>query len=623
MCRLLLDIECDSLDATRAWIVGAIDLDTNEEFYCLEGDLSWQEKFDNAILLVGHNIIGFDLPVLKKLFGWVPKKTTKIHDTMLMSQAQNYRRFPNGRHRLEDWGVFLGEPKINFDDFSKFTPEMLTYWKQDLKVTRKTYVYLLKELSVLSEKKPQFPLSLRNEHTVAQFCRLAEEHGWPFDVENAHKVYEIMSNRMREIEEIIVPKLHLRCVPIDEVKGIYYYKEPKWIKNGNYAQTTAKWFGIDPEAGRLEDPPIGGPYSRVEFFKPDMSNMEDIKIYLYSIGWDPDDWNWKRDPITNGLKKMSPKLSESSLLALGEDGKLINDYMTIKSRHSVLETWISELDSNGRLHGNIFVIGTPTGRATHKIIANIPRVESDWGPEIRSLFTCLPGWKVVGADSSGNQFRALCFYLKNEEFTNLIISGDIHQSNANLLTQILREIGVYTEKEEVKRVTAKPFIYAFLFGAGGEKLSLIVLGKRNKKIGNTLKEEFIEKVPGLRDLVDKINEIFDKTSHHGQNGWIPGLDGRKIYCDSRHKLLNYLLQDFEAITCKAAVAYAKNKLDEENIPYIPLIWYHDEFQLMVKEEFAERALEISIEAYRESAKPFGVNILDGAGKIGNNWKDTH
>jgi DNA polymerase I len=161
-----------------------------------------------------------------------------------------------------------------------------------------------------------------------------------------------------------------------------------------------------------------------------------------------------------------------------------------------------------------------------------------------------------------------------------------------------------------------------LFGGGGEKLSLIVTGKRDKKLGDKVKLEFAKRIPGLHELITKINEIYHKTEYRGK-AWIPALDGRKVYCESPHKALNYLLQSFEAITCKAATAYTYLKLKEENIPFNPLIFYHDEIEFEVPEEYAEKASQIAREGFRDAAKVFDVFILDGESKIGNSWYDVH
>lgn len=625
MSRYLFDIESDGLldTITRVWIIVCIDLDTKEIFEYLEGDIGWQSKFNDATLLVGHNIIGYDIPALSKVFGWKPSKTTNFHDTMLMSQSQNYKRFKNGRHRLEDWGEFLGYPKVVHEDWTQYSPEMRIRCVEDVKLNLKAYDYLILELKQLIAKTPSFRQSLRNEHATAIFTSRAEQRGWLFNKEAAIPLLKEMEVEMAATEAIIVPKLKMRTVAVDAKVTLkeYPWKECKWIKNGNYNASVANWFFIPAETGQDEDRLVEGPYSRIEFFKPDMSNMDDIKAYLYSLGWEPDEWNKTKTP-EGGYKITSPKLSEESLLALGDEGKMINDYTTTKSRHSILKGWLSHLDKDSRLHGGCFTIATPTGRARHSLLVNTPGADKPWGKQIRSLFMASPGRKIIGADSSGNQFRALCHYLQNDDYTKLVLEGDVHQDNANILTDILREIEIYNEDQSVSRPTAKPFIYAFLFGAGGEKLSLIVLGKLNKTIGNALKSAFVKRVPGLSNLVKKINEIYHKTEHRGV-AWIPAADGRKIYCDSLHKALNYLLQSFEAISCKAAVAYFMDKMDKEGIPYDPLIWYHDEFQVEVDECYANRTLEIAIEAYRESGKVFNMMILDGAGKIGDNWYETH
>jgi hypothetical protein len=622
--RLLFDIETDGLLVTvsKAWIVGFKDKDTGEIKKWLNGDEGWRVYFDQARLLIGHNIIGYDLPALKKIFGWVPNPQCNIHDTLLMSQAQNYRRFLSGRHSLEEWGIFFGDHKGEYDDWSQYTPEMAEYWEQDIKLTDKVYEFLLKEYRVIAGRNGHFKKSLQNEHAVAKFAARASEIGWKFDRRAGEQLLIEMELAMVATEAIIVPKLKIKTVATDKVKGVVHPKKPKWLKNGNYDAHTCRFFEIDPETGSDEDfRLVEGPYSRIEFVNPTMKNLEDVKEFLYSIGWEPDDWNLKKDE--NGTwVKVSPKLSESSLLALGKDGELLNDYTTTKSRHSILKGWLEALDDNDRLHGGCFTIATPTGRARHSGLVNVPGADAPWGKQIRSLFVADPGYKVIGADSSGNQFRALCHYLRNPDYTDLVLNGDVHQENANTLTAILRELSVYDDTQTVSRKTAKPFIYAFLFGAGGEKLSLIVLGRRSKTIGNKLKNEFIKRVPGLKDLVERVTARYYASEKKGKP-WIPGIDGRRIYCDSPHKALNYLLQDFEAISCKAAVAYMMDKLEAEEIPWIPLIWYHDEMEIAVPEEYAARAREICVEGHRNGGKDFGMMILDGAGKIGDSWYDVH
>ena len=184
---------------------------------------------------------------------------------------------------------------------------------------------------------------------------------------------------------------------------------------------------------------------------------------------------------------------------------------------------------------------------------------------------------------------------------------------------MLAEIGV---NYEVKRSQAKRILYAFLFGASGPKLWSYIFGVLDEANGKKLKNGFLKAVPGFKALLEKLENIYGKTSQMGE-GYIPSLAGNRIYVDSFHKLLVYLLQSAEKITCASALMLTVEALEAENIPYIPCIFYHDEIDFMVPEEHAERAAAIGKKSFGEGPKLFGINIMDGGAKIGNTWYDVH
>jgi DNA polymerase I len=479
--KLVFDIEANGLlrTVTKCWMIVCIDLTTKQEFiFCdfiesLE-PLGSNEKpivrplkefkklFDKATELYGHNILSYDLPALKKLFGWKPNKNTRLVDTLLMSQVLNYKRFPRlgNRHSLAAWGQALNYPKVEHEDWSQFSNEMLHRCRVDVSLNLKVKDILFEEFKKLPDtSKARISKSLRNEHSVAEFCARAAERGWLFDKAKAEDLLVDMSIRLKEIEDFVNPQLFLQLKKVDSVND---FKKPKYLKSGIYDQHTAKYFGIDQksaldETNRLVD----GPYCRIAFEQPDVGSLEAVKELLYSKGWEPDDWNYKDEATPNGgykKVKTTPKLSSSSLEPLGELGATIDKYYTIRSRHSVLTSWLKVLTPDSRLHGDCFTIGTPTGRARHAIITNVPSAGAVYGDEIRSLFICDKGNKIIGADSSGNQFRALCHYLKNPQYTEAVVSGnsedgtDVHTLNAKALSEIL--------KEEVSRKKGKTFIYA-------------------------------------------------------------------------------------------------------------------------------------------------------------------
>lgn len=660
MKRIVFDIETDNLlaDVTRMWVLCTLDLDTGEEFSFLEGDLSWMDYLGSADRLIGHNIINYDLNVLKKLFGWIPKDTQDVHDTLLFSQMLNFRRFGFRGHALRVWGEAFGDPKGDYEDWSQYSEEMLEYCIQDVRLTKKVYGYLMREFVREVGKHPLLRISIRNETAAARFMAEAELRGWRFDrvkaIELLWKMQEEIDAATLRIEpllgmkSVITDRLNPKTLleklndpnllPKDENKilnaivglePVDFNKEvvgatklPKWTKDGYYHATLAAYFGVTVESGQNFDCIVEGPYCRVSFEHRKLSSGDDVKHWLRSVGWIPDDFNYKKDPVTHKMVIVSDKISESSLLLLGELGEMYNDFLTTNSRANILRGWITECDSDWRIHGGAMIFGTPTGRFTHKLVANVPSVGNPWGADVRSLFCADPGTIIIGCDSAGNQMRGFCHHLDNPEYTELVLTGDVHQANADTLTAAMKDLGfdiVVTRKQ------AKTFIYAFLFGAGGEKVALYIYGKRDAGIGNKIKAKFMERTPGLKELNGKLEKVFSSTKRDSGYGYIYALDGGKVYSDSFHKVLNYLLQRFESLTVKSAMFYLMKKLKEENIWWQPLTIYHDETQFLVKDdpEIIARAEALALEAFSKAAEELGVMITGGDVKHGGNWRDTH
>ena len=149
-----------------------------------------------------------------------------------------------------------------------------------------------------------------------------------------------------------------------------------------------------------------------------------------------------------------------------------------------------------------------------------------------------------------------------------------------------------------------------------------MFGIQDKTKGNKLKAGFLRAVPGFEALLKKLENIYGSTKKFG-DGYIPSIAGNRVYVDSFHKLLVYLLQSCEKATCSAAVMLTMLRLEEEGIPYHPCIMMHDEEDFLVPEEYAERAAEIGKQAFKDGPLLFGIEIMDGEAKIGDTWYDVH
>jgi len=601
--KLVFDIEGNGLlpELTKFHCSGAIDITTDKEYWFRSHQLKeFLELLSNADIIVAHNAFGYDIPALKKLaelngLSWDvdPKK---VHCTKVMSQVLNYRRFGFG-HSLKQWGEFFKDNKSDYNgSWEEFNEDMFEYMKQDVRLGAKTYQYLLKELSAYCKRSNsrEVASALRLEMELDRIMVEQCQNGWKFDIKGAKRLTKTVDAKMKAIEAFINPKLPARVKRVDDEP-----KKPLFTKTGKHISYQSRWFKLDPDI-TVDESPLWGEFSRIELIAGDVGNTDIVKTFLYSLGWKPDEWNWKK---RNGsFVKVSPKLTDSSLEGLGDVGKALMEYYTLRSRKAILEGWIPHVDSNSRLHGDVFNIGTPTFRQTHKIIANLPSGKAVLGPEVRGLFIAPKGRVLVSADSAACQLRLLAHFMRDDDFTNEVLKGDIHQKNADILG--------------CDRATAKPFIFAFLYGAGGKKLGTI-LG-RSEREGNKAKNTYLESIPSLKALIGKCQNIVECQ------GWIPGLDDRPIHVESTHKALNYLIQGAEAVVMKATVKMIDERLKEADIDFKHLLFYHDEHTVEVREDQAEQAREIIMKCFEDAPKAYGIDIMTcGDCKIGKDYYHVH
>jgi len=139
--RVVFDIETDSLDATVIHVVVAKELGKKGN-YIIRSPKAFAKFAKDVTQWIAHNGIGFDIPVIEKLWGYkIP--LDKTLDTLVLSRLFDPQR--RGGHSLKVWGERLGDFKTEFSGFSEYTEEMKEYCKQDVHVTELLYNELMKE----------------------------------------------------------------------------------------------------------------------------------------------------------------------------------------------------------------------------------------------------------------------------------------------------------------------------------------------------------------------------------------------------------------------------------------------------------------------------------------------
>jgi len=610
--KLVFDIESNGLleEISTIWCIVCQNVDTKEIISFSDHDDSLQsiqaglDYLQAADILIGHNIIGYDIPAIKIVTG-VDLLDKKCYDTLIMSQMLRYKR--NHRHGLKGWGEKLGDSKLDYNDWTQYTKEMLTYCIQDVELNTKVYEELVKEFKQFHAKFPLIAKGLEVEHDVFKFNTIVREQGWNFDAKKGKASLALMNARAKEIQDAIEPHLGTHTVYIDKVP-----KTAKYKKNGEYTAVTVRllsdYYGREVLPTDTHLMAAGTPFQRTKTVQTKLGQIEMVKEWLIeSKGWKPDEYTRKK--TAHGWIRVAPKFTETSLSKLGEVGAMLGQYYTLRNRISVMESWFEQL-KNGRIHGNMWTIGTPSFRARHEVIVNLPGVHAAWGRELRECFAADEGDLIVGADSSGNQLRGLCHYVGNAEFTKEVIFGDQHQRNADALG--------------CSRSVAKSFLYAYLFGAGDAKLGQVLTGKSNAKVGKEARANFASAIQGLDEIKKLVESEWNRKQNTQGNGWIHGLDGRPVFINSEHQCLNYLLQSAEGITCKAAVSYQMQKIKQEGLRAKPRIFYHDEAAWSVHPDDVERVGQIVKESFKEAPKWFGVECMDGGdAMVGTSYADVH
>jgi DNA polymerase I-like protein with 3'-5' exonuclease and polymerase domains len=629
MKTLIFDIESDGLlDKTKTIHCLVIhELETGEtvRYNHQPSGRPVQEGVDRLLnctrdeCIVGHNILGFDIPVIDKLYGRVPN--CEIIDTIVCTRLMwpdlkevdfgrinSHPNFPKnliGSHSLKAWGHRIGMLKGDFKeadgDFSVWSPSMEDYCVQDVAVTAKLYQMII--------KKNYSVKAIKLEHGFAGIIGLQERHGFLFDKEKANGLYVTLAKRRIELEaemrRVFVPN-------VEKMKTCTYLFEGQTYNTKAEATVAAKaWAKANKTTQKLALEKIKDGKAKEKEIPFNPGSREEIaERFVTKYGWKPAEFT------PDG----KPKVDEAVLSALDRLGyaeaKPLLEYLLIQKRIGQLaegkEAWMKMVKEDGRIHGRVTTNGAVTGRCTHSKpnMAQVPRVGSEYGKECRELFTVPSGKRLVGCDASGLELRCLAHFMARFDdgaYANELTKGDIHTVNQ-------RAAGLPT------RDNAKTFIYAFLYGAGDEKIGNII-GKGQEE-GRRIKQEFLNKTPALKRLREEVERAVRAKGH------LLGLDGRQLPIRSQHAALNTLLQSAGALVMKMATIHFVVKMDslghKFGEDYAIVAHIHDEMQIEANEAIADEVGKIGVEAIRDAGKSFNFRCpLDGEYRIGLNWAETH
>jgi len=372
--RAVVDIETDSLDATKVHCIVAKDVDSGRVYPfppdMIHGFRDWSLGVKQFIM---HNGLSFDAPVCNRLLG-TDIKPSQIIDTLVLSQLFNPIR---DGHSLRAWGDRLGFPKGDVETFEVYTPDMLEYCKQDVNITHKLFNILQKEGKGFSSS------SIRLEHKVRVIIDKQEKNGFAMDMKKAMSLYNKLKDEANSLE--------------------------KWSVST-----------FEPTVVELK--------TKTKYIPFNIGSRQQIADRLMKLGWKPKKHTDKGNIIINEAVLDTIDMPEA---------KKFSRFFLLQKRIAQIKSWIEACDDrDGRVHGRVMTLKTITGRMSHHSpnMAQIPAVRSPYGKECRDCWTVDNPYthSIVGTDASGLELRCLAHLMNDTTFTDILLTGDIHTHNMQM-----------------------------------------------------------------------------------------------------------------------------------------------------------------------------------------------
>lgn len=575
MSRYVFDIEADDLlpGVTKSHCLVLKNVETLEVTSCADQQgytpiSVGLRMLEDSELIIGHNILCYDIPALKKVLQF--KLKGERRDTLLMARikwpeivaADKSGRYfipPNliGHYSLEAFAYRLKAPsKVQNEDWKVWTPHMQKRCEGDVEINFKLWQKL--NIDPIAEK------CLQIEHDFQDYIHIQETTGVPFNVEKALELNGPIAKRVADITSQLQREI------------------PPWK-----TQLKTK--------------------VRHEPFNPG-SRPQIIKFLCEKYNWKPSVFTDKGNPSLDGDVLSSLPYPEAKLFAeYFEVGKLLSTLSTGEN------SWLKFV-RDGRLFGRVVTVGAITRRCTHSSpnLANIPSIRAFMGKEVRSLFYAPEGYSMVGADAASLELRCLSHYLARFDdgaYGIEVVEGDVHTRHQKAVELDTRD-------------KAKTFIYAFLYGAGDETLGEIWVpsgtSDQKKAAGKKARQLFGERIPAYKQLKDSLD------IHLLNNKTINGIDGGELQVRNNYSALNTLLQNAGSIAVKHSTVLSYKENLRQGIEIHPVLHVHDEWQSLVKTKDADQAGKNKVQAIRDAGEDLNFKCrLDGNYKIGPTWAETH
>lgn len=474
---IVFDIEADGLldEATKIHCLSFKDLSKSSGVvtmydYSLMKDFLLQQS-----ILIGHNIVMYDVPLLEKILGI--KIKAKLYDTLAMSWVVNTER---PKHGLESFGIDFNLHKPVVEDWHNLDREV--YGKRceiDVRINTQLWHNLIQKYMMIYKDKENLDRFLQYLTFKMRCAANAEQTGWRFDRELANKcVAELERQKAEKIAEL-ASVMPMRTLFRKKSKPKVMYK-----KDGTLTKQGQEWNDL-----LLEHMHPSNYVGEIEVVKgvedPNPNSVDQVKSWLYDLGWEPCTFKYIKESQTE--TRLVPQVRKNGMLTpsvkrLIKDNPIVEtlDGLTVINHRLGIFNSMIECEHNGFLRASIKGL-TNTLRFKHnKPLVNLPSVDKPWGKEIRGCLIAPEGFVLCGADMTSLEDTTKRHYMKPYDpvyVEEMSVKGfDPHLDLAKYAGVITQDdIDAYNrgEKPELKdlRKNYKVVNYSATYGVGADKLS--------------------------------------------------------------------------------------------------------------------------------------------------------
>ena len=589
----------------------------------------------NAKVLKGHNIICYDVPMFEKILGI--KITARLIDTLALSWYLNHTR---NVHGLDSYGKEYGIPKPKIDNWKNLTPEEYAHrCVEDVKINDALWQDLRKKLLKIYGDKKSADRLISYLSFKMDCLREQEKSKWDLDIKLAEdSLEELLRQQDEKLPELIA---HMPKV----IKTAKKTKPAKpFKKDGSLSVEGVKWRKLLRENDLPED------YSgEVEAFvkeeEPNPNSHEQIKSWLFSLGWEPQTFKFVKDD--NGERQI-PQVRID-----GEEGKelcpsvrelipdnpaiaVLDGLTVIQHRISIFNGFLTN-HKEGKLVAGAAGF-TNTLRLKHRVLVNLPGVHKSWGEEVRGCLIAPDGYTLCGSDMVSLEETTKKHYMfpYDPEFVQEMSRPgfDAHLDLAVHAKAVKQEeedeFGIVKKKSKADdyvmsnfeadlfhRVTTirknyKAANYSCIYGVGAPKLSREI--KVKLSAAKALIEAYWERNWAVRQLAEDT-----VTKMVGKEMWLFNPVSKFWYSLRNKKDIFSTLNQGTGVFCFDTWIKEFRSIRSQLTGQ-----FHDEVILCIKEGFEDKCTKLLKDAIKRVNDKLKLNVdLDVDTQYGKRYSDIH